>query len=267
MLQRRLSQAASARGSTAKRLQSLVGNVVLCQMLPASAVKGGTGLKLRLGDSRTRATPDLDTAFRGDHDEFERELRSNLINGWGNFTGSVIRGPKRPPVGVPDSYVMQPLIVKLQFHGKSFITIDAEVGYDELEATNEPPELELSPEVSGLFVELGLPAPVPVPVLPLHHQISQKIHACTEPGNERAHDLVDLQIITPLADTKLAAATVERIFQFRAQHEWPARVTPTQNWSSLYANAADGLDVLATVEEALSWVNDEYIPSLISATE
>jgi hypothetical protein len=35
-------------------------------MLPGSAVKGGTGLKLRFGDTVTRETPDLDTAFRGD---------------------------------------------------------------------------------------------------------------------------------------------------------------------------------------------------------
>ena len=84
---------------------------------------------------------------------------------------------------------MQPYTVNLLFHGRPFATVALELGYDELEATtNEPIERILAPEVFALFSELGLGTPAPVPVLPLHHQIGQKLHACTEPGNERAHD-------------------------------------------------------------------------------
>ena len=131
MLQRRLRDLAAAEGSTVRRIQSLVANVVLCQMLPASAVKGGTGIKLRLGEKLTRQTPDLDTAFRGGRDEFEDELRENLRTGWGCFRGEVARGKQRPPEGAPLPYVMQPFVVKLKYHNRPFSTIiDVEVGYD-----------------------------------------------------------------------------------------------------------------------------------------
>lgn len=57
--------------TTDRRLVSLVGNVALSQMLPDSAIKGGTGLKLRFGERLTRDTPDVDAAFRGDLDAFQ----------------------------------------------------------------------------------------------------------------------------------------------------------------------------------------------------
>ncbi len=267
MLQRRLSDLAAAEGSTVRRIQSLVANVILCQMLPASAVKGGTGIKLRLGEKLTRQTPDLDTAFRGGRDEFEEELRKNLENGWGHFTGDVTRGKQRPPERTPAPYVMQPFVVKLKYHDRPFTTIDVEVGYDELAATEEPAEFEMSDEVARIFAALGLQKPAPVSVLPLHHQISQKLHACTEPGNQRAHDLVDLQLVEAMAGDALVARTVERLFAFRSGHTWPASVTPGPEWEGLYADAADGLEskVRPTLEEAIQWLNKEYIPRLIVA--
>ncbi len=245
-----------------KRVQLLVANVALCQMLPASAVKGGTGLKLRFGDLMTRQTPDLDTAFRGDRDAFLTALRANLNAGWSGFTGTATEARQRPPPGVPTAYVMQPLIVKLTFYRRSFATVDVEVGYDELEATTrEAPELALSGDITGLFAELGLAVPEPVPVLPLHHQIAQKLHACTEPGNERAHDLVDLQLMAPQADDALVASTVRRLFDFRQQHLWPAAVKAGPTWTGLYAQAAEGLDVLPDLAAAVASAN-EYIARL-----
>ena len=44
-------------GTTERRLVVLVGNIALAQMLPDSAIKGGTGLKLRFGELLTRDTP------------------------------------------------------------------------------------------------------------------------------------------------------------------------------------------------------------------
>lgn len=120
------------------------------------------------------------------------------------------------------AYVMQPARVKLNYRGKSFVSIDLEIGYDELEATTaEPVELEMSDEVLELFAELGLPEPSPVRVLPVHHQISQKLHACSEPGSVRAHDPVDLQLLVPIADLVLVHETAVRLFAFRGAHAWP----------------------------------------------
>ncbi|MGQ0843162.1 MAG: hypothetical protein ACT4QF_03400 [Sporichthyaceae bacterium] len=55
-LQRGVGAAANRRSSTVRRRQSLV-RTVLSQVLPPAAIKGGTGLKLRLGEAMTRQTP------------------------------------------------------------------------------------------------------------------------------------------------------------------------------------------------------------------
>lgn len=258
-LQSAVAAAARAHGTTVKRTQSLVGNVVVAQVLPDAAVKGGTGLKLRFGERLTRDTPDLDAAFRGDRERFLADFTANLTTGWGGFTGRCIPGDQRAPGDLLDrvgaAYVMQPIAVKLSYMGKPFMTVDLELGHDELEATTrEPDELELSDEVRDLFAELGLPAPAPVRVLPLHHQISQKIHACSEPGSARAHDLVDLQLMRPHADQRKVAETCVRLFAYRGSHAWPPQVVASDGWSVRYDDAAEGLDVLA-LGDAVAWVN------------
>ncbi|GAA2165157.1 nucleotidyl transferase AbiEii/AbiGii toxin family protein [Pedococcus bigeumensis] len=265
-LQRRVGALARAQGQTVRRLQALVGNVIVCQMLPASAVKGGTGIKLRLGDAMTRETPDLDAAFKGDRTQFVADLNERLKTGWGGFTGSATMGDPRKPEGLPDGYEMQPVAVKLLYRGKHFKTVELEIGYDELNATGtEPAELELSDQVVAVFTTLGLDTPAPVAVLPVHHQISQKLHACSVPGGQRAHDLVDLQLLEPLADDTLVAATTARLFAFRQQHAWPATVVVGHEWDGIYATAAQGLAVLQDVEAAVQWTND-YVQRLTALT-
>jgi len=80
---------------------------------------------------------------------------------------------------------MKPFDVKLAYRGRSFMTVPLEVGHDEIGDT----ELALAPDIQGLFETLGLLIPEPVPVLATHHQVAQKLHACTAVGSERAHDL------------------------------------------------------------------------------
>lgn len=267
-LQGAITRAAQSRRTTHRRVQSLVANTIVGQVLPEAAVKGGTGLKLRFGDRLTRETPDLDAAFRGDRDAFTRDLQDALAAGWGDFGGTVIEGEQRAPGELLDrlgaAYVMQPIRVKLTYKKATFCSVDLEVGYDELEATtNEPPEETMSREVLELFAELGLPEPAPVRVLPLHHQISQKLHACSEPGSARAHDLVDLQLMAPHADDALVHETSVRLFRFRKSHAWPPTVTAGPGWEPRYTDAADGLDVLP-LPEAVHWVND-YIARVDAA--
>lgn len=54
---------------------------------------GGTGMKLRLGDSFTRDSADLDTATRSGVHQFVSDLRAALTEGWGDFTGVVVDKP------------------------------------------------------------------------------------------------------------------------------------------------------------------------------
>lgn len=45
-----------------KRIQRAIANTIVGQMLPPGVVKGGTAMKLRLGEAHSRFTPDLDAA-------------------------------------------------------------------------------------------------------------------------------------------------------------------------------------------------------------
>lgn len=111
----------------------------------------------------------------------------------------------------------------------------------------------MADDVRALFAGLGLDLPEQVPVLAAHHQIAQKLHACTEPGGTRAHDLVDIQLLAPQADQARVADAARRIFRFRKRHPWPPAVVPNQDWGPLYDEAAVGLPVAPDVRSAAAW--------------
>ena len=75
--------------------------------------------------------------------------------------------------------------------------------------------------------------------------------------NDRAHDLVDLQILEHDEPFDLAKirSTATRLFAARGTTRWPPTVIAYENWETIYAEAANGLAVLATVDEAVRWAN------------
>ena len=107
------------------------------------------------------------------------------------------------------------------------------------------------------MVNLGFPVPNPVAVLAIEHQIAQKLNACSEPGSERAHDLVDLQLLDRGfdIDRQKTADVCRRLFVFRKNHSWPPTVEAGVGLDSLYPAAAEGLDVLPDVNQAVLWTN------------
>jgi len=214
-LSARIRNLATERKTTEFRLRGTIGNIVIGQMLPSGAVKGGTAMALRHGQSRTRFSPDVDVTRAGEVgvDAYVAAFRANLERGWHGFAGVIVTLEPATPAGVPSAYVMSPF--------------------------------------------------TPVAVLPLDHQIAQKLHACSAPGSDRAHDLVDLQLLargTEL-DMALTASTTRRLFAARKGHAWPPVLTISEGWAFLYEEAADGIDVLPTVAEAVAWVNG-FVSSL-----
>ena len=177
------------------------------------------------------------------------------------------RGPAQPahPRDVPEQYVMQPFDVKLSYNGKSWLTVPLEVGHDEIGDADEV-ERGLAEDVAALFEDVGLPAPGPSPLMPLHHQIAQKLHAVRAPGGDRAHDLIDLQVICSMGDVdfKRTRETCVRLFAYRRQQAWPPVIEADGRWAGLYDAQAEGLDVLDTVDEAVEWAN-ELIAAIDSA--
>lgn len=239
--------------------------VVVGQMLPAGAIKGGSAMALRYGRA-TRFTRDLDAARSGTLAEFVSEFEERLRNGWAGFTGRLIERTPPKPAGVPATYVMQPFDVKLDYRGRPWCTVTFELGHNEIGDADEP-EIVLSDDLAALFEAVGLPRPEPVHVMRSDHQIAQKLHAATGVDSQRAHDLIDLQLLDREEDLdlELVRETCTRLFAYRGGHEWPPLVVVNADWDTLYETAADGVEVLPDAEAAAVWAND-FIRRIDAAT-
>jgi hypothetical protein len=252
-----------------------LANTVIGQMLPAGAVKGGAAMYFRYGDA-SRFSVDLDASQALAIKEFHQAFQERLAEGWGGFTGTIAERPKAEPAGVPDKYVLQPYSINLLFNGSKWPhTIAFELSRDELDSTASP-EYDISADTLELFEALGLPTPEPVPLVPIVHQMAQKLHAITLPDSERAHDLIDLQLMhsTRTVDLDELAITTKRLFAFRQTHPWPATVKPTSTWNDLYQAAQEGMDptsphaevVANSLDTAVEWAN-RLLADLATRTE
>ena len=238
--------------------------VVVGQMLPEGAIKGGSAMALRYGRG-TRFTQDLDAARVQSLDRFRSDFEESLARGWAGFTGRLIEKAAPRPTGVPTSYVMKPFEVRLDYLGRPWCSVKFELGHNEIGDADRP-DHQLAPDLAVLFTEVGLESPRPVPVMRADHQVAQKLHAASETGSERARDLVDLQLLDRGEELDLAqvASTCRRLFEYRRQQEWPPTIVPGNQWDTLYTEAADGLDLLAGLDEAIAWAN-EFIRRIDSA--
>jgi len=239
------------------QIRTLIANTITGQLLPNGAIKGGSSLKLRYGDKVTRFTRDLDAARAADLDEFLLSFDISLKAGWQGFTGRIVRIEPARPANVPGEYIMQPFEIKLEYNGKSWVTVPLEIGHDEIGDTKEP-DYYISPDIIKIFDQLGLKAPKPIALMPIHHQIAQKLHALTGEGSERAHDLIDLQIIVNNEDVNFVKTknACTRLFDSRKMQTWPPIVIKDSGWDSLYSAQLGELDVLPTIDEAVDWANE-----------
>ena len=235
----------------------MMANVLVGQFLPDGVVKGGSSLKLRYGNRATRVTTDFDAAAKYDREVFIAALQKNLEPGWEGFTFQVVKEKPAQPKRVPSAYVMHPFSIKVSYLGKPWCTVDLELGHNEVGDADEPEWFE-SKDINDAFAALGFPAPGKVPVMTLKHQIAQKLHGASEPESERAHDLVDLQLIFRRATINLpeVKSICKRIFAYRKMQSWPPTVTANDGWNELYASARHDLPVLETATEAVDWANE-----------
>jgi hypothetical protein len=263
-LQARSRNVANERGQPFRRIQRAVASTVVGQMLPDGVVKGGTAMKIRVGEAGSRYTPDFDASRSRNVtvDDYVEQLRDRLERGWSGFTGTVRVLEPRQVEGVPPDYVMQPFEILLAYQGRHWLTVEFELGHDEVGST-EDRDLRIADDIIEIFATIGLDAPAPIPLMLVEHQIAQKLHACTYVNpktgrNDRAHDLVDLQILEQEETIDYAELREigTRLFAARRAQEWPPTIVEYDKWDTIYAEAAEGLDVLPTVAEAVAWAND-----------
>ena len=248
----------------AQRRRMSMALVVVGQMLPGGVIKGGSAMALRYGRG-TRFTRDLDAARAQTLARFRSDFEEALRAGWAGFTGRLVERPAPRPPTIPTAYVMQPFDVKLDYRGRSWCTVAFELGHNEIGDADEA-EFHLADDLARLFTDIGLEAPMPVPVMRADHQIAQKLHAVSAQGSERARDLVDLQILGHGEGLDIAqlATTCVRLFNYRQLQIWPPQIVAGEQWETLYVEAAEGLDVLSSAEAAVAWVND-FVRRIVAA--
>ena len=151
---------------------------------------------------------------------------------------------------------MTPFEVKLAYKGRSWLTVVLEIGHEEIGSFAMSSRV-IAADVVEMFVAVGLPTPNAIPVLAVEHQIAQKLHACSAPRSDRAHDLVDLQLLAREdgLDLVVIQQTVRRLFVARNGHSWPPVISVGEGWVGRYAEAAAGLDVISRVDDAIGWAN------------
>ena len=246
-------------------LRATMANAIVGQFLPGGAIlKGGGALRFRYGSAYTRNTIDFDTTRRGDLDAFLdaflEALRSSLEVGWNGFTGQIVILPQASPKGVPFEYVMQPVDVKLRYKGQPWCTVNVEISHDEAGASDVCDLVPPPNEVSEIFHQLGFPEPAPVALMTLEHQMAQKIHAVSNPSdrNQRAHDLIDLQVIMKEGKVNLSKVReiCQRLFAYRRMHPWPTPIRMRNEWDTIYNAQKRDLNVLGSVNDAVVWANE-----------
>ena len=248
----------------AQRRRVSMALVVVGQMLPGGVIKGGSAMALRYGRG-TRFTRDLDAARAQTLARFRSDFEEALRAGWAGFTGRLVERPAPRPPTIPTAHVMQPFDVKLDYRGRSWCTVAFELGHNEIGDADEP-EFHLADDLARLFTDIGLEAPMPVPVMRADHQIAQKLHAVSAQGSERARDLVDLQTLGHGEGLDIAqlATTCVRLFNYRQLQIWPPQIVAGEQSETLYVEAAEGLDVLSNAEAAVAWVND-FVRRIVAA--
>lgn len=258
-----------AAGTDAVRLSRQLANVIVGQMLPDGVIKGGSSLMFRYGSRLTRYTRDVDTARVMEHGEYVDRLQRALAAGWNGFTADLVEVEPAKPKDVLGKYVMRPYDAKLKYMGRPWQTVRIEIGHNEIGDADEYEEF-LPEELADAFEQMQFPRPQPLRVMKLSYQIAQKLHALSEEGSDRAHDLIDLMLIGRQSQLDFVdiKSKCMRLFDYRRKQAWPPEIKKGDEWDAKYDAALgtirDNSDICRTVDEAVAWTN-EFVAKIVQA--
>ncbi len=243
-LSARVTELACDEGLAIRRVRKRIATIALIQLLnnahssgllPAFLVKGGRALEFRLG-SMARSSRDVDIVIDSDRTIILDAVLAALREEWSGFHFTVRRAPQERQ----HSYALE---IGADYNGTDWTSFEAEFIYGPVASWDEIPVNDLE--------RLGLEAAGEIPCMTAAEQMAQKLHALSDPNEDRARDLYDIYLLDTQLErndaTLLAVALAE--FERRGAHRWPPDVTLREGWeatlSELLAN--DGLPV--TVSE------------------
>lgn len=259
---RNLDKVAKAYLLTPEYLERLIGSVVVVELLKTATgvnsnshyVKGGTGAQLRLGLSIGRSTSDLDMSTALARGAAEKLILGLENTSWSSFRAARVKRLRdKTQFKVPSNYRLLEFQIQLLYGNSQWITVTLELSQEEFEHPEILTEAEINHGIVELFVELGLEVPHPVRLIPVELQIAQKLHACTEPGSERGHDIYDIAMLQTMReiDWVLLATLTKRTFTYRKLHQWSVDFTPSGKFKDVYLAETDDIAGAPGYEEAL----------------
>ena len=234
--------------------------VILGQTLPG-VLRGGAALKIRLGPFGARFSEDADLVLPHDlvPDSFEDWINEGKKE-WDRFRVAIsLRKKDARPAGVPPDYVVRTYTARIFYGDSDWRSIKLEVGRDEVGGYHQP-DRRIAVDWRTYFQKVGLECPEAVVLFPYPEQLIQKLDGCTRPDgkddNERAHDLIDIQLI--LRDVNIKPSSLRDLAQstFAYRHvSWPPVARSFESWKTLYAaDAVDYPEVIQDVDEAVRWL-------------
>jgi hypothetical protein len=244
-----VKEAAEEEGVTERRLRRWVGVSALIEVfniacsegrIPAFLVKGGFALECRFR-SLARASRDVDIVLSTQKAALVDAAIEAMRIDWSGFTFRI----KGAPEEREHSYKFE---VNAFYLGADWSTFEVEVVFGDV---TEPEMLE--PHTIEKF---GLGRPSNVPCMNAYEQIAQKLHAATDPSEDRPRDLLDIFVISSQLDLDVVTLRVaaERVFDSRATHAWPPPIQLREGWGPAMKELIDRNEFDFSVEDILDGV-------------
>lgn len=265
------------------RVRNWVSHVVLGGALEQSGfngagrrftIKGGVALEMRLRHL-ARATRDLDLILLASDADPVEELGVALARPYEGFAFRIRGDAQVMPNGACR------VEVALQYLGKSWGTVQVDVGRSEGEGT----DVEMVEAIP--LAPFGLDGPDSLPCLSLPYHVAQKIHGMTLPPlagrqNERFRDLLDLLLLREwVSDLDAVRRACLDVFETRGTHPWPPRIAIPDHWvgpfqamavdvgvtpSDVHSAAIEVRQFLTRIDEAVPWYGELSDLSGLTAT-
>jgi predicted nucleotidyltransferase component of viral defense system len=248
-LSKTVDVAAAADNLSSRRVRRWVAVIALAQVfniartrgtIPRFIVKGGFALELRFrGEART--SRDIDIVLPLEREALMDAAIEALRIEWSGFAFRIKGTPERRE----HSFKFE---VNSLYQNKEWSTFEVELVFGPVTTEDGVVPFNLA--------TFGLLQPVDIPCMTAAEQIAQKLHAASDPNEDRPRDLVDIYLL----DTRLRPPDTEllhhcvRTFEERATHAWPPNIDLRDGWDRQLLEMLERLELTLTLEDLLSGV-------------